>query len=211
MMDSMIAQDRKLHVMERRASARRLQNYFLNLWNLLCRVEATDINGKMLKPDEAVGDILLTLLNESDKVIFIGNGGSAAIASHMAADFLKNGDIKAMSLNDPAVLTCLSNDLGYGRVFAKQIEMHANENDMLVAISSSGRSTNILHAVDAAQHEGCHVVTMTGFDEDNPLRQLGRWNFYVPSSQYGPVEIAHLTLCHGILDRFCIATESGYL
>ena len=137
--------------------------------------------------------------------MFIGNGGSASIASHQAIDYLKNGGIRALALNDSAALTCLSNDCGYAEVFAKQIEKHGRSGDMLVAISSSGQSDNILHAVEAARARRMTVVTFSGFNPDNPLRSLGDVNFYVDSDQYGFVELAHLTLIHAILDIYVIA------
>ena len=92
--------------------------------------------------------------------MFVGNGGSAGIASHLAIDFSKNGGMRAMAFNDPSALTCLGNDLGYENVFAKQIEFHGRAGDLLIAISSSGRSPNILNAVKAAraaQLQGRHI------------------------------------------------------
>jgi D-sedoheptulose 7-phosphate isomerase len=138
-----------------------------------------------------------------NKLIFVGNGGSAAIASHMATDYSKNGDVRSIALNDSAMLTCLGNDLGYERVFAKQIELHARPGDLVIAISSSGRSANILNAVKAARSAKCTVVTFSGFTDDNPLRGLGDINFYIASDRYGFVEIGHLTICHAILDFLC--------
>ena len=138
-----------------------------------------------------------------NKLIFVGNGGSSAIASHMATDYSKNGDVRALALNDSAMLTCLGNDLGYDRVFAKQIELHARAGDLVVAISSSGRSANILNAVKAARAAGCAVVTLSGFSAENPLRRLGDINFFINSDRYGFVEIGHLTICHAILDFIC--------
>jgi D-sedoheptulose 7-phosphate isomerase len=137
-----------------------------------------------------------------NKLIFIGNGGSAGIASHLAVDFSKNGGLRALAFNDPSALTCLGNDLGYENVFAKQLEFHARAGDMLVAISSSGRSPNILEAVKMARKRDCKVVTYSGFSEDNDLRQTGDVNFYVRANknEYGFVEIAHLALCHAVLD-----------
>src|SRR5205823_2980120 len=99
----------------------------------------------------------------------------------MAIDYAKMGGKRAQSFNDPAVLTCLANDLGYAEVFAFQVERHASAGDLLVAISSSGRSENILAAAGAAIAHGCDVMTLSGFDQDNPLRKMGRVNFYVPS------------------------------
>ena len=108
-----------------------------------------------------------------------------------------------MALNDTSMLTCLGNDLGYDRVFAKQIELYARADDLVIAISSSGRSANILNAVKAARSAKCAVVTFSGFTADNPLRRLGDINFYVASDRYGFVEIGHLTICHAILDFIC--------
>ena len=134
------------------------------------------------------------------KLMFIGNGGSATIASHMAIDFTKNAGMRAIAFNDAAALTCLGNDLGYANVFAKQIEMLATDKDLLVAISSSGHSENILKGVAAARSAGCDIVTMSGFAVDNPLRKLGDLNLYVASQEYGFVEAAHLGLCHAWID-----------
>ncbi len=135
------------------------------------------------------------------KVMLVGNGGSAAIASHMAIDLSKNARVPAMALNDSAALTCLSNDYGYHLVFAKQIEWTGKSGDILVAISSSGESANIICAVEAARHiAGVQVFTFTGFDNDNHLRSYGDINFYVPSHQYGFVELTHQIILHQIVD-----------
>jgi D-sedoheptulose 7-phosphate isomerase len=135
-----------------------------------------------------------------NKIIFIGNGGSAGIASHLAIDFSKNGGLRSLAFNDPSALTCLGNDLGYENVFAKQLDFHARPGDLLIAISSSGRSPNILGAVKMARTRDCKVTTFSGFTEENELRRTGDVNFYVRSREYGFVEIAHLALCHAVLD-----------
>jgi D-sedoheptulose 7-phosphate isomerase len=108
--------------------------------------------------------------------------------------------MRALALNDAANITCLANDYGYKEVFAKQVEWHARHGDLLVAISSSGRSANIIEAVVAARERGCGVVTFSGFAPDNPLRAMGDVNFYVRSEAYGVVEVAHHALLHAILD-----------
>jgi len=138
-----------------------------------------------------------------NKLIFVGNGGSAAIASHMATDYSMNGGVRSLALNDGSMVTCLGNDLGYEQIFAKQIELYARKGDLLVAISSSGRSANIVQAVIAARKACCAVITFTGFTAENPLRRLGDLNFYIASERYGFVEIGHLTLCHAVLDFLC--------
>lgn len=131
---------------------------------------------------------------------WIGNGGSASITSHMSVDFWKTAGIKALAFTDPSLLTCISNDCGYAQVFQKPIEMFIKPGDILLAISSSGKSENILNGVRAARKKGASVITLSGFDAKNPLSSMGDINFYVPSHHYGIVEVNHSLLCHCILD-----------
>jgi len=145
-------------------------------------------------------EMLVTQTGRGRKIMFVGNGASAAIASHQAVDYWKTGGMRALAFNDPALLTCISNDFGYPRVFEKPIEMFADEGDVLVAVSSSGRSENIVRAARAARQKGCRVITLSGFDRENPLGRLGDLNFYVASKSYGHVEVTHLSLSHCLLD-----------
>ena len=133
-------------------------------------------------------------------IYFIGNGGSASICSHMAVDFWKTAGIKAQAFTDPSMLTCIGNDYGYSQIFQKPLEMFITRNDILIAISSSGKSENILNGVKAARSNGALVITMSGFAAGNPLSMLGDINFYVPYSHYGIVEVTHALFCHSILD-----------
>lgn len=181
----------------------RVKSYFATLAEKTSQASATDRQGNALDLADALDWAMTTAVKthaDGNKLIFIGNGGSAAISSHMATDFSKNGGIRALAMNDASALTCLGNDLGYDQVFAKQIEMHARLGDMLIAISSSGRSQNILNAVETARAGQCQVLTLSGFDHDNPLRELGDMNLYISSHEYGFVEVSHLALCHATLD-----------
>lgn len=135
------------------------------------------------------------------RLFFVGNGGSAAIASHMAADYQKNGKMPSLCFNDAASLTCISNDLGYENVFSLPLQYHARLGDVLFAISSSGESESIIHAVDHAREACMNIVTLSGFEPNNRLRYKGGVNFYVPSKSYGTVEIAHLAILHSLLDE----------
>ena len=178
-------------------------NYFKKLSQTFHEIEATDIKDKDIEISRALKacmDAIKKAAAKGNQVIFIGNGGSASISSHMAIDFWKNGHIKAVSFNDGAQLTCLGNDFGYEHVFEKPIEFFAEPGDILIAISSSGKSENILRGVKAAVARKCHVITMSGFSKSNPLRKMGRINFYVPSDSYGFVELTHGAICHCILD-----------
>lgn len=181
----------------------RIESYFNTLADAARNAEVTNGTGKIITQEAAWQQATQQVRNTHDagnKLMFIGNGGSAGIASHMAIDYSKNGNIRATAFNDGAALTCLGNDLGYENVFAKQVDLHARPGDLLIAISSSGKSMNILKAADIARERGCTVYTFSGFSADNPLRTYGDLNFYVDSGEYGFVEITHLALIHSILD-----------
>lgn len=177
--------------------------YFEELAAVFRAVEATLEDGRPVVLLDGIERAITTIVDRTAsgrKVIFIGNGGSAAIASHQAVDFWKNGGMRAITFNDSSLLTCVSNDYAYPYVFEKPIEMFADPGDVLIAISSSGRSENILRGGRMGLSKGCDLITMSGFTPDNPLRSLGGLNFYAASSSYGYVEITHLTLCHAIVD-----------
>ena len=183
----------------------------LRIGALIERVEASAQDGSPLDMAEAMrraGEIL-SAHTAGGKVMFIGNGASAAIASHMSTDYWKNGRMRATAFNDGAQLTCMGNDYGYACVFEKPVEMFADPGDTLVAISSSGRSENILRGGAAALAKGCRVITLSGFSPENPLRARGAVNFFVPCEAYGPVEVLHHAICHAILDTLVEAREGG--
>ena len=169
--------------------------------------EETEVQGggyprKQIKLSDglrAAREMLKAAHGSGQKVMFIGNGGSAAIASHMAADYTKNGGIRSMALNDISTMTCFANDYGYEHVYAKQIESYGFPGDVVVIVSTSGTSKNILAAAAAAKNARCDVVTFSGMRPDNALRHFGSWNFYVPSNSYGLVECAHTNLLHSIV------------
>lgn len=138
--------------------------------------------------------------NSDGAAYFIGNGGSAGIALHMTVDFLKNGRMRTCDMLNPTVLTCLGNDFGYEHVFSKQLEIIARTNDLLVAISSSGESKNILNAVAVAREKNCRVITLSGFKSDNTLSKLGDLNVHVPSMRYGTVESVHNMILQDVVD-----------
>lgn len=145
----------------------------------------------------------IEMIKSAKKCFVIGNGGSASIASHMAEDFTKAAEIPMMAFNDASMITCFANDLGYENVFSTAIKYYVEPGDLVIAISSSGKSANILNGAWAAKEKGCQVITLSGFSPTNPLRKIGDINFYVPDSTYGGVEITHLSLLHTILDFIC--------
>lgn len=191
-----------------------VQDYFSSLSEYFSKIEAQGENGRDVSLDKAFDSALQLILKtktDGKKVIFIGNGGSASIASHQAVDFWKNGGIRAIAFNDSSLLTCISNDYGYEHVFEKPVEMFAEVSDVLIAISSSGQSQNILRAVQKGKSKNCSVITLSGFRPDNPLRGLGQINFYVPSESYGFVEISHLAICHFLADQIMSHKETSQM
>lgn len=165
----------------------------------------TNSEGLSYDYDTMIGMIASQLppfLKNDNKLLFIGNGGSAAIVSHSVVDYWKNGRIKTMCFNSPSLITSLSSKYGYEHAFEKAVEVYAQPGDMLVAISSSGSSKNILNAVAQAKEKGCSIVTFSGFSNENPLRMMGDFNCYIDSFEYGIVELAHQIILHNILDFF---------
>lgn len=134
------------------------------------------------------------------RVILIGNGGSLAIAMHIATDFAL-ADWPSIALCDPVALTSHTNDFGPSANFSKQLELlRPAQDDLLIAMSCSGKSANVIDAVSMATAAEIYVVTLTGFEPDNPLRRLGALNFYVPAHEYGFVQLAHESILHATCD-----------
>ena len=179
------------------------EEYYRNISSLIGSIRVTNNEGDEIEFShgiEMVGKLINSRVDSDRKIMFIGNGASASISSHMAADFLRNGGMQALAFNDSALLTCISNDYGYEHVFEKPIEIFSQKEDIIFAISSSGESENIVRGVNAARLNGCSVITLSGFKEDNRLCTMGDINFYVPSEIYGLVEVIHHSICHCILD-----------
>ena len=128
----------------------------------------------------------------NSKVIVAGNGGSAAIASHVSVDLTKNAKIRCLNFNEADLITCFANDYGFERWVEKAIDFYGDEGDLLILISSSGQSENMLNGVKAARSGNFKsVVTLSGFAQDNPLNQLGDINLWLDSNAYNFVENIH--------------------
>ena len=160
-------------------------------------------NEKCASYDEGIrllADMFFGHKMKHSQLFFIGNGGSSAIASHMTADFMKNGGMNTYSLYDNAVTTCMGNDYGYEYIFSRPLEFLARKDDLLVAISSSGNSANIINAIETVRAKGTMVITFTGFEADNKVKQMGDVNVYVPCNQYGIIESIHNLMLQQIVD-----------
>ena len=118
----------------------------------------------------------------------------------MQNDLCKAVGVRSLVFNEAPLLSALSNDLSYAAAFEVLVDLWAEDGDALIAISSSGQSENIIRAADAAKKKGCSVITLSGFKSNNPLRNRGLINFYVPADQYGFVELGHSILTHYLSD-----------
>jgi D-sedoheptulose 7-phosphate isomerase len=176
--------------------------YFDQLARSITDTQITNQLGSALSLNDGSQEAVKLILKAGTygKIIVIGNGGSAAIASHVQNDLCKAVGVKAMVLTETSLFTALINDHSYAEAYEKQVQMWAAADDLLLAISSSGKSENILRAAHAAAERHCTVITFSGFKPENPLRKMGTLNFYVPSSHYGFVELSHTSQLHFLTD-----------
>lgn len=193
----------------KQAATTRRDNEALASWadqfhGVLANVAMTDRSGALISAQDGADDLLARLRaarQAGGTVYLVGNGGSAAVCSHIVNDLLNVGSLRAMTLHEPAVLTCQANDYGFDAAFGRLVKVMCGSNDLLIAISSSGRSANIHAAVDAARAAGAGVVTLSGFDPANGLRSMGDLNIWLPARDYGLVEIGHLFILHHAAGR----------
>ena len=162
----------------------------------------------LIKPSEEIldkiidtRDILIKANKDKNKIMIFGNGGSAAIASHVSVDLTKNANIKCNNYNEADLITCFANDYGYERWIEKTIDFYANNHDVLILISSSGKSQNMINACKAARNKKMSkIITFTGHDKNNPLSKLGDINFWIDSKAYNFVENTHQVWLLTIVD-----------
>ena len=149
-----------------------VKKYSEDFISLVGKIEATSSSQiPFEKGIELAVEMVKKVQLANKKIMMVGNGGSAGIASHQAVDYWKNGGVRAIAFNDSSLLTCISNDFSYAEVFSKPIEMFAEKGDLAFCISSSGGSKNIMNAAGQAKKSGCGVITFSGFRSDNPLRK----------------------------------------
>ena len=162
----------------------------------------------LVKPNENIIDQLekiayhlKTTRQDGKKILIFGNGGSAAIASHFSVDLTKNAGLRCFNCNEADLITCFANDYGFERWVEKAVDFYGDAGDLLIVISSSGCSENMLNGIKAARNRNFKtIVTLSGFDPDNPLRQLGDINLWIDSKAYNFVENIHQVWLLAIVD-----------
>jgi D-sedoheptulose 7-phosphate isomerase len=154
---------------------------------------ALSMNDKKIIDNLAIfKKIVLDARDNNKTIYFAGNGASTTIASHAALDFTNQLAVKCHALNDPNFITCFANDFGYDDFMARSIKLYAESDDVIVLISSSGQSQNVINAAKVAKEMKCKVVTLSGFDYSNPLQKLGDVNLWLDSNQYNIIECIHM-------------------
>jgi D-sedoheptulose 7-phosphate isomerase len=179
--------------------------YYASINEGLQKADATDAVGLVLDFDTALDtwvEQVRRMQGERGKLFFVGNGASATMAEHLSHDCFQNADLLTETVSETSHLTAIGNDLSYEEVFSYRISKSADPKDVLVTISSSGNSPNIVRAIQAAKEAGMFVVTLSGMSPKNRSRILGDLNFFVPLETYGLVESAHAVLLHCWLDLF---------
>lgn len=170
---------------------------------LLEALSIRDEHGLELTPDAGFArlrELTCSLRARRGTIFLVGNGASASMASHVAADLAKNCHVRTELFFDLALITAMANDISYAEVFAEPLRRRLNEGDMLVAISSSGASPNVLAAAREARRLGGSVATFSAMRPDNPLRGLGHINLHVAAETYGGAESCHAFMLHYWID-----------
>ena len=125
------------------------------------------------------------------KIILLGNGGSAAMSSHVSVDLTKQCGIRAVNFNEADLITCYANDYGHDNWMKEAIRSYYDKNDLVILISSSGNSKNHLVAGKFCKQKKIKLVTFTGFNGNNKLSKMGKLNFWLSSSNYNQIEMVH--------------------
>jgi D-sedoheptulose 7-phosphate isomerase len=168
------------------------KKYFESVGQKLNSIDPTQL--------EQAASMVWSAHESGNKIIIVGNGGSAAMASHVAVDLTKAAGIRAVNFNEADLITCFANDYGYEHWVEKALEAYADLEDLVILISSSGKSQNILNAAEKAKSIGLSVITVSGFLADNSLRKLGDLNLWVDSTEYNIVEMTHHVWLVAIID-----------
>ena len=182
------------------------------LHTILCSSKITDASGAPLDTEVSIAQVLewlRDLRGRGGSLYLVGNGGSAAVAGHAVTDFVNVARLRATTLHDSSLITCMANDYGYENAFSRILSTFAGHGDILIAISSSGNSQNIRNAAIKIRELGGSVITLSGFASDNPLRSLGDLNIWLDTRDYGMAEIGHQFILHNVADRLRLESEKN--
>ena len=170
------------------------KNYVNSISDLLAEVDSSLIYQSV--------ELIKKKISSKSRIFIVGNGGSSSIASHVSVDFSKSAKIKSLTFNNSNLITCFANDFGYENWVKEAIKAFCTIDDILILISSSGKSQNIVNAAKYCSTNKIDLITLSGFSKDNELSKLGNVNFFVSSNNYNYIEITHLIILVSIVDIF---------
>jgi len=148
--------------------------------------------------------LLQNVRKNQSKVVIVGNGGSAAIASHVSVDFAKACGVRSVNFNEADLITCFANDYGYENWVVEALKSYVDVDDLVILISSSGTSQNIVNAARFCKSNKISLITLSGFDKHNPLSELGDLNVWVDSKYYNFVEMVHHIWLVALVDKIAL-------
>ena len=169
-------------------------NYTNSLHTLLLNVDIKLINQSV--------KIIKKKIKLDKTIYLLGNGGSSSIATHVSVDFVKSARIKSLTFNNSNFITCFANDYGHENWMKEAVKAYCSKKDLIILISSSGNSKNIINAAKFCKQTGIDLITFSGFNKNNKLRKMGKINFYINSKNYNFVEMAHHVILVSIVDIF---------
>ena len=179
-----------------------MKNFLKNYYNDIHNISSLSFTN--LKKLETIKR-KITNLPKKNKLIFCGNGGSSATCSHVSVDFTKNAKIKSINFNETDLVTCLANDYGYEKWISKALELYALKGDILFLLSVSGKSKNLVKAVEYCNKKNIQIITLTGTNKNKTIIKKNKKgiNLFVNSKSYNKVEIVHHMYLLSLID-YCI-------
>ncbi len=172
--------------------------YFKNYSNSINKI-LDEVDTDLIK--ETV-NLIKKIIKNKKKIYIIGNGGSSSIASHVSVDFTKVAKIPSINFNNANLITCFANDFKYENWVSESIKSYCDKKDLIILISSSGTSQNILNAAKYCKSKNMNLITFTGFSSKNPLSKMGKINFHTKSNNYNYIEMSHHIILVSIVDIF---------
>ena len=170
------------------------KNYSKSIYDLLENVD-TNLLEKSV-------DLIKLIIEKNKKIYIIGNGGSSSIASHVSVDFAKVAKVNSSTFNNSNLITCFANDYDYENWVREAIKTYCDKDDLIILISSSGTSKNIVNAAHFCKDQNINLITLSGFKKDNPLTLLGNINYHISSDDYNFIEMSHHIILVSIVDIF---------
>ena len=168
-------------------------NYFLKINELLQSIEQ--------KKMENIYKLILRTNKKKGKILIFGNGANISTSAHFATDMTKNGKIKTVVFNDPNLITCFSNDYGFDQWIKKAIQYYGSRNDLIVLLSASGESKNLINAARYCKKRKINCISISGFKKNNSLSRFTKTNLWIDSKSYNLVEIIQMIILLSFIDK----------